>query len=76
MVMVIVNSSAIMYPQDSSQLSVLFFPRNQYFLQENDLGFSLIDCKPVQFMSYVFWAFIIKKPVKKKRRKEAQRSEP
>jgi hypothetical protein len=41
MVMVIMNSSAMMYPQDSSQLSVLVFPRNQYFLQENDLGFSL-----------------------------------
>lgn len=54
MVMVIMNSSAMMYPQDSSQLSVLFFPRNQYFLQENDLGFSRINCKPVRFMSYVF----------------------
>jgi hypothetical protein len=53
MVMAILNSSAMMYPQDSSQLSVLFSPRNQYFLQENDLGISLINCKPVLFMSYV-----------------------
>ncbi len=66
----IMNSSAMMYPQDSSQLSVIFSPRNQYFLQENDLGFSLINCKPVRFMSYGFRAFTINKTSEKKEKEK------